>query len=70
MTRIEGPVIVAHENLTHYEAIGLTLYASRREKKHCCSDSTCNVSFLAVSNVGRRLLKNLFSRKPNLFWAS
>jgi len=24
----EGPVIVAHENLTHYEAIGITLCAS------------------------------------------
>jgi hypothetical protein len=28
----EGPVIVAHENLTHYEAIGLTLYASEEKK--------------------------------------
>jgi hypothetical protein len=28
----EGPVIVAHENLTHYEAIGLTLYASGDKK--------------------------------------
>jgi hypothetical protein len=28
----EGPVIVAHENLTHYEAIGLTLYASENKK--------------------------------------
>jgi len=28
----EGPVIVAHENLTHYEAIGLTLYASDEKK--------------------------------------
>ncbi len=28
----EGPVIVAHENLTHYEAIGLTLYASENRK--------------------------------------
>ncbi|MGB8779031.1 MAG: hypothetical protein WCD81_00060 [Candidatus Bathyarchaeia archaeon] len=28
----EGPVIVAHENLTHYEAIGLTLYASEGKK--------------------------------------
>ena len=28
----EGPVIVAHENLTHYEAIGLTLYASEGNK--------------------------------------
>jgi len=28
----EGPVIVAHENLTHYEAIGLTLYASEDNK--------------------------------------
>jgi hypothetical protein len=25
-------VIVAHENLTHYEAIGLTLYASENKK--------------------------------------
>lgn len=24
----EGPVIIARENLTHYEAVGLTLYAS------------------------------------------
>jgi hypothetical protein len=28
----EGPVIVAHENLTHYEAIGLTLSASEGKK--------------------------------------
>jgi len=28
----EGPVIVAHENLTHYEAIGITLYASEDKK--------------------------------------
>lgn len=28
----EGPVIIARENLTHYEAIGLTLYASEEKK--------------------------------------
>jgi len=28
----EGPVIVAHENLTHYEAIGITFYASENKK--------------------------------------
>jgi hypothetical protein len=28
----EGPVIVARENLTHYEAIGLTLCASEEKK--------------------------------------
>jgi hypothetical protein len=28
----EGPVIVARESLTHYEAIGLTLYASEEKK--------------------------------------
>ena len=28
----EGPVIIARENLTHYEAIGLTLYASEGRK--------------------------------------
>jgi len=28
----QGPVIVAHENLTHYEAIALTLYASEEKK--------------------------------------
>jgi hypothetical protein len=28
----EGPVIVVHENLTHYEAVGLTLYASDEKK--------------------------------------
>lgn len=28
----QGPVIVARENLTHYEAIGLTLYASEEKK--------------------------------------
>jgi len=28
----EGPVIVAHENLTHYEAIGITLCASEGKK--------------------------------------
>ena len=29
----EGPVIVTRENLTHYEVIGLTLYASEEKKK-------------------------------------
>lgn len=28
----EGPVLVARENLTHYEVIGLTLYASEDKK--------------------------------------
>jgi len=28
----EGPVIIAREKLTHYEAIGLTLYASEEKK--------------------------------------
>jgi hypothetical protein len=28
----QGPVIIARENLTHYEAIGLTLYASEQRK--------------------------------------
>ena len=28
----EGPVIVTRENLTHYEAVGLTLYASNERK--------------------------------------
>ncbi|MGA9388223.1 MAG: hypothetical protein WBV70_05295 [Candidatus Bathyarchaeia archaeon] len=28
----EGPVIITRENLTHYEAIGLTLYASQEKK--------------------------------------
>jgi hypothetical protein len=28
----EGPVIIARENMTHYEAIGLTLYASEERK--------------------------------------
>jgi hypothetical protein len=28
----EGPVIIARENLTHYEAVGLTLYASEERK--------------------------------------
>jgi hypothetical protein len=28
----EGPVIIARENLTHYEAIGLTMYASEERK--------------------------------------
>jgi hypothetical protein len=32
----EGPVIVTRENLTHYEAVGLTLYASE-EKKNTAS---------------------------------
>lgn len=35
----EGPVIVARENLTHYEAIGLTLYASD-EKKNTAAQMT------------------------------
>jgi hypothetical protein len=28
----EGPVIITRENMTHYEAIGLTLYASEDKK--------------------------------------
>ena len=28
----EGPVIVTRENLTHYEAVGLVLYASRERR--------------------------------------
>ncbi len=28
----EGPVIIAHDGLTHYEAIGLTMYASEEKK--------------------------------------
>lgn len=28
----EGPVIISRESLTHYEAIGLTLYASEEKK--------------------------------------
>jgi hypothetical protein len=28
----EGPVLIARENLTHYEAIGLTLFASEGKK--------------------------------------
>jgi predicted transcriptional regulator len=35
----EGPVIVTRENLTHYEAIGLTLYASE-EKKNTAAQIT------------------------------
>ncbi len=35
----EGPVIIARENLTHYEAIGLTLYASD-EKKNTAAQVT------------------------------
>jgi hypothetical protein len=31
-TTTQGPVIVAQENFTHYEAIGLTLYASDEKK--------------------------------------
>lgn len=38
-TTTEGPVIVARENLTHYEAIGLTLYASE-EKKNTAAQIT------------------------------
>jgi hypothetical protein len=35
----EGPVIISRENLTHYEAIGLTLYASE-EKKNTAAQIT------------------------------
>jgi len=35
----EGPVVVTRENLTHYEAIGLTLYASE-EKKNTAAQIT------------------------------
>ena len=35
----EGPVIVTRENLTHYEAVGLVLYASE-EKKNTAAQVT------------------------------
>ena len=35
----EGPVVMTRENLTHYEAIGLTLYASE-EKKNTAAQIT------------------------------
>lgn len=35
----EGPVVVTRENLTHYEAIGLTLYASE-EKRNTAAQVT------------------------------
>lgn len=35
----EGPVITAREKLTHYESIGLTLYASEEKKEHCKPDN-------------------------------
>jgi len=35
----EGPVVIAREKLTHYEAIGLTLYASE-EKKNTAAQIT------------------------------
>jgi len=35
----EGPVIVTRENLTHYEAVGLVLYASH-EKKNTAAQIT------------------------------
>jgi predicted transcriptional regulator len=35
----EGPVLIAREGLTHYEAIGLTLYASQ-EKKNTAAQIT------------------------------
>jgi predicted transcriptional regulator len=35
----EGPVIIVRDNLTHYEAIGLTLYASG-EKKNTAAQIT------------------------------
>ena len=35
----EGPVIVTRENLTHYEAVGLVLYASE-EKKNTAAQIT------------------------------
>lgn len=31
-TTTEGPVVVTRENLTHYEAVGLVLYASEERK--------------------------------------
>ena len=34
----EGPVIVTRENLTHYEAVGLVMYASTEQKEHGGAD--------------------------------
>src|SRR4030043_2012733 len=47
----EGPVIVTREKLTHYEAVGLTLYASE-EKKNTAAQGGRLLGSSGVKRVG------------------
>jgi hypothetical protein len=61
----EGPVIVTRENLTHYEAVGLVLYASEEKKNTAAKVSKLLESSGIKSMVPARL--NEMTKRGQVF---
>jgi predicted transcriptional regulator len=61
----EGPVIMTHEKLTHYEAIGLVLYASEEKKSTAAQITKLLESSGIKSMVPARL--NEMTKKGRVF---
>jgi hypothetical protein len=61
----EGPVIVTRENLTHYEAVGLVLYASTEKKNTAAQISKLLESSGIKSMVPARL--NEMTKRGQVF---
>ena len=61
----EGPVIVTRENLTHYEAVGLVLYASEEKKNTAAQISKLLESSGIKSMVPARL--NEMTKRGQVF---
>ena len=61
----EGPVIVTRENLTHYEAVGLVLYASTEKKNTAAQVSKLLESSGIKSMVPARL--NEMTKRGQVF---
>jgi len=61
----EGPVIVTRENLTHYEAVGLVLYASEEKKNTATKVSKLLESSGIKSMVPARL--NEMTKRGQVF---
>ena len=61
----EGPVIVTRENLTHYEAVGLVLYASEEKKNTAAQVSKLLESSGIKSMVPARL--NEMTKRGQVF---
>jgi hypothetical protein len=57
----EGPVIIARENLTHYEAIGITLYSSE-EKKNTAAQITKLLESSGIKSVVPARLNEMTKR--------